>query len=440
MTAEAKPAAGPLAGTATSTPGAVTSTPGAVTSPPGAVTSTPGAAGPRVGLRVLDISNVIAGPFAAGMLGDFGAEVLKIELPGIGDALRALPPHKAGKPLIWKVTNRNKKAITLDLRKPEGCALFKRLLGRFDVLIENYRPGTLDKWGLDKGTLWGIAPQLTILRLTGFGQTGPYSSFPGFARLFEAYSGLTYITGERDGPPLHPGYPIGDPIAGVFGAFGVLAALVHRLKHPDSPGQEIDLSATEAMLRLLEVLPIEYDQLGQVHERIGNDNAYVAPANILPTGDGHWVTFTCATQSIFERFAELIGRPELLADPRFARNAARVQNRAEMNAIAAQWVAALPLAEVLTKLNAAGVSVAPIYSNRQIVEDQHFIERGAIVEVADADFGSVKMPGVVPRLSATPGAIGWSGPALGAHNDEVYGGWLGLAREEQDRLRGLGVI
>ena len=399
-----------------------------------------GPPGPLAGLRVLDISNVIAGPFAAGMLGDFGAEVLKIELPVSGDPLRALPPHKDGKPLIWKVTNRNKKAITLDLRKEEGSALFKRLVPRFDVLIENYRPGTLDKWGLSKETLWALAPKLTILRLTGFGQTGPYSSFPGFARLFEAYSGLTYITGEKNGPPLHPGYPIGDPIAGIFGAFSIVTALYHRARNPDSPGQEIDLSATEAMLRLLEVLPIEYEQLKQVHERVGNDNAYVAPANIFSTHDGHWVTFTCATQNIFDRFAALIGRPELLADPRFAKNAARVAHRTEIDAIAAAWVGARPLSEVLEKLNAAGVSAAPIYSNRQIVEDPHFIAREAVTSVPDADFGSVLMPGVVPRFSATPGAIRSTGPALGAHNGEVYGDWLGLSAAEQAGLRESGVI
>ena len=395
---------------------------------------------PLEGLRVLDISNVIAGPFAAGMLGDFGADVVKVELPGTGDPLRALPPHKEGKPLIWKVTNRNKRAITLDLRKAAGGALFLRLLPRFDVLIENYRPGTLDKWDLRKETLWSAQPKLTILRLTGFGQTGPYRNFPGFARLFEAYSGLTYITGERDGPPLHPGYPIGDPIAGVFGAFGVLTALYDRLKHPDSPGQEIDLSATEAMMKLMEVLPIEYEQLGIVHERIGNDNAYVAPANVFRTSDNHWVTFTCATPNIFERFAELIGKPELIADPRFAKNASRVANRGEMDAMAESWIGARPLTEVLEKLNAAGVSAAPIYSNAQIADDPHFRDRGALASVPDKDFGSVQMPAVVPRLSATPGAIRSTGPDLGAHNAQIYGEWLGLSEAEQGQLRGDGVI
>ena len=397
-------------------------------------------AAPLEGLRVLDISNVIAGPFAAGLLGDFGAEVLKVELPGSGDPLRALPPHKDGKPLIWKVTNRNKKGITLDLRKDEGRALFLRLLPRFDVLIENYRPGTLDRWGLAKEVLWAAHPRLTILRLTGFGQTGPYKNFPGFARLFEAYSGLTYVTGERDGPPLHPGYPIGDPIAGVFGAFGVLTALYDRLKHPDSPGQEIDLSATEAMMKLMEVLPIEHDQLGIVHERIGNDNAYVAPANVFRTADGHWVTFTCATPNIFERFAELLGRPDLLTDPRFAKNAARVMHRSEIDGLAAAWVGARPLPEVLEQLNAAGVSVAPVYSNAQVAADPHVIAREALASVPDEDFGRVKMPGIVPRLSATPGEIRSTGPSLGAHNEEIYGALLGLSGDEQARLKKDGVI
>ena len=398
------------------------------------------AGGPLAGVRVLDISNVIAGPFAAGMLGDFGADVLKVEVPGVGDACRAIPPHREGKPLIFKVTNRNKKAVTLDLRKPEGQALFKKLVPKFDVLVENYRPGTLDRWGLDKATLWALQPRLTILRLTGFGQTGPYRNFPGFARLFEAYSGFTYITGERDGPPLHPGYPIGDPIAGVFGAFGVVTALYHRALHPDSPGQEIDLSATEAMLKLLEVLPIEYEQTGTVHERIGNDNAYVAPANIFKTADGHWVTFTCATQNIFERFMRMIGREELIADPRLKGNAERVRHRAEMDGLAAAWVGAHPLAEVLDRLNEAGVSVAPVYTNEQIMKDPHFIARGALADVPDHDFGTVKMPGVVPRLSQTPGGIRSSGPAMGTHNEEIYGGLLGLSAAELAELKASGVI
>jgi len=401
--------------------------------------------GPLQGYKVLDISNVIAGPFAAALLGDFGADVLKVELPARadgkgGDPLRALPPHKDGKPLLWKAVNRNKRAVTLDLRKPQGHALFKRLLPRFDVLVENYRPGTLDRWGLDKAALWQAQPKLVILRVTGFGQTGPYAGYAGFARLFEAYSGLTYITRAPGEAPMHPGYPIGDPIGGVFGAFGVLAALLHRTKYPDAPGQEIDLSCTEAMLRLLEVLPIEYDQLGQVHEPIGNGNAYVAPGGMFRSADGAWLTFTAATQNVFERFCRLIGRDELIADPRYASNPLRMQHADALNAIVAEWIGARPCGEAIRELSAAGVSVAPVYSNRDIAEDAHFVFRKSITRVNDADFGSVAVPCVVPRLSATPGEARSAGPAAGAHNAEVYGGWLGLSDAERAALERDGVI
>ena len=396
--------------------------------------------GPLESLKVLDISNVIAGPFAAALLGDFGADVLKVELPGGGDALRGMPPHKNGKPLLWKAVNRNKRAVTLDLRKPEGQALFRRLLPRFDVLVENYRPGTLDRWGLDKSALWDLQPKLVILRVTGFGQTGPYSGYAGFARLFEAYSGLTYITRAPGDPPMHPGYPIGDPVGGVFGAFGVLAALLHRAKHPQAPGQEIDLACTEAVMRLLEVLPIEYDQLGQVHEPIGNGNAYVSPGGVFRAADGEWVSFTAATQNVFERFCRLIGRADLIADPKYASNPLRMKHAHELNAIVAGWIGARPYREAIRELSEAGVSVAPIYSNRDISEDPHFRARESVTRVADADFGSVAVPCVVPRLSATPGEARTAGPTQGAHNAEVYGGWLGLSAAEQAALQRDGVI
>ncbi|MGQ0654397.1 MAG: CaiB/BaiF CoA transferase family protein [Betaproteobacteria bacterium] len=338
--------------------------------------------GPLAGLRVLDISNVIAGPFAAALLGDFGAEVLKVELPAGkdgkgGDALRSLPPHKDGKPLLWKATNRNKKAVTLDLRKPEGQALFRRLLPRFDVLVENYRPGTLDAWGLDKDALFRLQPKLVILRVTGFGQTGPYRSYAGFARLFEAYSGLTYITRAAGEPPMHPGYPIGDPISGVFGAFGVPVALLHRARHPEAPGQEIDLACTEAVLRLLEVLPIEYDQLGQVHEPVGNGSPYIAPGGMFRAADGEWLTFAAATQNVFERFCALIGRKDLAADPRFRTNPERMRHAGELNAIVAEWIGARAWRDAVRELSQAGVAVAPVYSNRDIAEDPHFRARRA---------------------------------------------------------------
>jgi len=396
--------------------------------------------GPLEGLRVLDISNVIAGPFAAALLGDFGADVLKVELPGGGDPLRALPPHKDGKPLLWKAVNRNKRAATLDLRKPEGQALFRKLLPRFDVLVENYRPGTLDRWNLGKEVLWQAQPKLVILRVTGFGQTGPYCGYAGFARLFEAYSGLAYITRAPGEPPVHPGYPIGDPISGVFGAFGILAALMHRAKNPDAPGQEIDLSCTEAMMRLLEVLPIEYDQLGLVHEPVGSGNAYVSPSGMFRAGDGAWISFTAATQNVFQRLCRLIGREDLLADPRYASNQQRMQHQPELNAIVAAWIGARPARDVVRELSEAGVAVAPVYSNKDIAADPQVLARESITRIADADFGSVAVPCVVPRLSATPGEARTAGPAPGAHNAEVYGGWLGLSEAEQAALARNGVI
>lgn len=396
--------------------------------------------GPLDGLKVLDISNVIAGPFAAALLGDFGADVLKVELPGGGDPLRALPPHKDGKPLLWKAVNRNKRAVTLDLRKAEGQALLMRLLPRFDVLIENYRPGTLDRWGLDKAALWAAQPSLVILRVTGFGQSGPYAGYAGFARLFEAYAGLTYITRAPGEPPVHPGYPIGDPISGVFGAFGILAALLHRAKHPDAPGQEIDLSCTEAMMRLLEVLPIEFDQLGLVHEPVGAGNAYVSPSGMFRAADGAWISFTAATQNVFQRLCRLIGREDLLADPRYASNQQRMQHQPELNAIVAAWIGARSARDVLRELSDAGVAVAPVYSNRDIAQDAQVAFRESITRVSDADFGSVAVPCVVPRLSATPGEARSAGPAAGAHNAEVYGGWLGLSDAERATLERSGVI
>ncbi|MCG6953669.1 MAG: CoA transferase [Betaproteobacteria bacterium] len=398
--------------------------------------------GPLAGLRVIELSTVIAGPFAASLLADFGADVIKISLPASAgeDPLRTMPPHKDGKPLIWKVTNRNKRSVTLDLRKPAGRDLFLRLLGSAAVLIENFRPGTLDRWGLDKKTLWDAQPGLTILRVTGFGQNGPYRNHPGFARLFEAYGGLTYITGEADGPPLHPGYPIGDPIGGAFGALGVVAALYHRALHPDAPGQEIDLSLTEAMLKILEVLAIKADQIGETHERIGNENAFVAPAGVFRAADGHWVTVTCASQSIFERFCTLLGRPEMIRDARFANNAVRMEHRHELNAILGGWVAERRVKDVVATLMEAGVSAAPVYDARQILEDPHFTARAAVTSVEDRDFGAVKMPGLVPRFSHTPGEIRSSGPEPGAHNDEVYRDLLGLSPDELEQLRAEGVV
>ena len=297
----------------------------------------------------------------------------------------------------------------------------------------------MDRWGLDREVLLAAQPKLVILRTTGFGQTGPYKSKPGFARVFEAMSGFTNICGHPDGPPQHSGFPLGDSFAGLFGALGIMAALYHRMKNPDSPGQEIDLSATETMFRVVDFLAVEYDQLGVVRERIGNLNAYVAPSNVYPTRDGKWLSLVCAAQSIFERLARSIGREDLLANPLFADNAMRVKNRPAIDAIVSDWIAARDQHELLAHFTRDEITCSPIYNIADVMADPHFIEREMVTTVQDAKLGPVKMHNVVPRFSATPGAIHSSGPELGEHNSEVYGE-LGLGRAELEALKEKRVI
>jgi crotonobetainyl-CoA:carnitine CoA-transferase CaiB-like acyl-CoA transferase len=390
--------------------------------------------GPLQGLKVLDVATIIAAPLAATLLADYGADVLKIEMPGQGDGVRSFPPFKDGKPLWWKTANRNKKFATLDLRTPDGLALLKQMLPRFDVLIENFRPGTLDRWGLSKEVLWSIQPRLVILRATAFGQDGPYNSRPGFARIFEAMGGLTYITGETDGEPTHPGYPIGDSIGGLFGAVGVLAALWKRARDPSAPGEEIDLALTEATFRLLDVLPIEFDQLGFVRGRIGNANGYSAPAAVFGTKDNRWVTLAGSTNTLYAANCRAIGRPDLIEDPRFTSNDLRVKHARELNEIFAAWCAAHTLDEVLAVFAAAQGTIAPIYSIEQIAADPQARARDMITRVPDADFGSVAMANIVPRFSVDPAQMRNAAGEVGQDNREVYQGWLGLSEEQVAQL------
>jgi len=397
------------------------------------------AQGPLAGLRILDISTVIAGPFASTLLADLGADVLKVEMPVTGDALRRLAPHKQGVPLWWKVTNRNKKGVTLDLRQPEGKALLGRLVAGYDVLVENFRTGTLDEWGITRDWLQGINPRLTILRVTGFGQTGPYRSKPGFARVFEAMSGFTRMCGEEGGTPLHLGYPISDPIGGLFGAIGILAELYRLKNEPAARGQEIDCSVTEAMLRTLEFLAIEHDQNGAIRTATGNRSQYAAPGNVYATADGKWASIAASTQSIFERFCAALGLEHLLTDPRFIDNPSRVRNWQAIDAIVAEAIGRLTLEELRSRLHAHEVGFSPIYDASDIFADPHFIARQAIVTVADDELGDIRMQCVVPRFSETAVAVRSAGPSLGQHNDEAYGA-LGLSPEEIERLRAAGII
>ena len=396
-------------------------------------------AGPLAGLRILDISTVVAGPFAAGLLGDYGAEIVKVEMPGIGDSLRALAPHKDGVPLWWKVTNRNKKGVTLDLRLPEGRDLFARLVADADVLVENFRPGTLDGWGITRTWLQGINPRLTILRVTGFGQDGPYAERPGFARIFEAMSGFTQICGEEDGRPLHLGYPISDAVAGLFGAVGILAVLHDLARNPGRRGQEIDCSATEAMLRTLEFLAIEYDQLGTVRTRSGNRSQYAAPGNVYRTADDKWASIAASTQSIFARLCAALDLRRLLEDQRFATNPARVKNYRELDGIVGAAIGKLTLSELREAFTRHEVGFSPIYDIADVFDDPQFKAREAIVSVPDSELGSLRMQGVVPRFSETPGRVRTAGPAIGQHNEEIYGG-LGVSAAEIAALRDRKVI
>ena len=376
--------------------------------------------GPLSGLTVVDISSVIAGPFSAALLADFGADVVKIEMPGVGDALRALAPHKDGVPLWWKVTNRNKRGVTLDLHMAEGREALGRLIERADVLIENFRPGTLDRWGMDKTWLYEKNPKLTILRLTGFGQTGPKRDEPGFARVFEAMSGFTHLCGEADRDPVHLGYPISDPVGGLFGAIGILAALYKLKSDPDSAGQEIDCSITEAMLRVLEFSVIEYDQLGAVRGRSGNTSQYAAPGNIYRTSDNRYASIAASTQSIFVRLCSALGLEHLPADERFETNPQRVAHRAELDVIIGNAIGAVTLAELRCRLSECEVGFSPISDIADVFADAHLVAREAIIHVEDAELGQVRMQNVVPRFSANPCHVRSAGPALGAHNDEVW--------------------
>ncbi|MGE0312257.1 MAG: CaiB/BaiF CoA transferase family protein [Lautropia sp.] len=373
-------------------------------------------------MRILDMATVLAAPFAATLCADLGADVIKLELPDGSDAMRALSPVKDGVALYWKVTNRGKRGITLDVRQPEGRALFLHLLRDIDVLVENFRPGTMDRWGLDAATLFGVNPRLVVLRLTGFGQTGPARARPGFARIFEAMSGFTHLNGQPDGPPLHMNFPVGDAVAGVFGAFAIAAEMVRMRSDPRASGAEIDLSATEAMLRMLDPLAVEYEQLGQVRTRNGNLASYTAPSNMYASADGRWFSLVASSETIYRRMCDAIGMPQLATDPRFASNPLRVKHVAALDATLAAWFGARPYAEIAATLDAAQVPFQPTQTIEDVLRDPHFAAREAIVRLPDPDLGSIPAPCIVPRVVGRAMPIPRSGPAVGEHNDAVWGG------------------
>ncbi|MFE2321340.1 CaiB/BaiF CoA transferase family protein [Streptomyces sp. NPDC059441] len=393
--------------------------------------------GPLSGLRVLDLATLFAGPLAATMLGDFGAEVVKVEHPAKPDPSRGHGPSKDGIGLWWKLLGRNKRTITLDLSRPGGRATLLRLAATADVIIENFRPGTLEKWDLGWEELSAANPRLVLARVTAFGQFGPYAHRPGFGTLAEAMSGFAAITGEPDSPPTLPPFGLADSIAGLATAYAVLAAL--RARDTSDRGQMIDMAIIEPILTVLGPQPLWYDQLGHVQPRTGNRSANNAPRNTYRTADGSWVAVSTSAQSIAERLMRLVGRPELIEEPWFATGADRARHADVLDEAVGTWIARHSRAEVLDAFEKAEAAVAPIQDVRDVMEDPQYAALDTLTTVADPELGPLRMQNVLFRLSATPGAIRWAGRPHGADTNAVLTE-LGLSDTEITTLRSEGAL
>jgi len=390
------------------------------------------------GIRILDVSTLFAGPLAATILSDFGADVIKVEHPR-GDPVRHHGYTKDGVPLWWKMLSRNKRTVTLSLSTIEGQDILCRLVEEADVLIENFRPGTLERWNLGPDRLQAINPKLIIARVTGFGQFGPYSGRPGFGTLAESMSGFAEITGDPDGPPTLPPFGLADGITAQTTANAILMALYHRDVHGGS-GQVLDLAIIEPILTILGPQPIVYDQLGIIQTRTGNRSVNNAPRNTYRTADGKWVAISTSTQSIAERVMHLVGHPEVIDEPWFASGAKRAKHADELDGYVAAWIGDREIDDVIIAFEEAHAAVAPIYDISQIMEDPQFRALGSIVSLDDPDLGTVRMQNVMFRMSDTPGEIRWAGRGLGEDNREVFGNELGMSQKELDELREKGVM
>ena len=395
--------------------------------------------GPLKGLRVIDAGTMIAGPLAATQLADFGAEVIKVELPGIGDSMRHWTPMKEGRSLWWKVIARNKRLITLTLSKPRGQELFRELVRSADIVIENYRPGTFERWGLGYDALAKINPRLVMVRVSGFGQTGPYAKRGGYGTIAEAFSGIPSFTGFPDRPPTLPGFPMADSVAATFAAMSAMFAIYNR-DHGSGRGQEIDVSLYEPLFRLVEAQVIGFDQLGIVKKRQGNRLAEDSPRNTYQTSDGRWIGISASSQRTFERLAMAIGMPNLIDDPRFVDNNSRCTHDVALDEIIAKWFKERTCNEVMAIFDKADVVAGPVLDIADIVNDPHYQARENIVPVPDDDFGQVRMQGVVPKFRETPGAVRHAGRALGADNRAIFVDELGISEGEFASLQAEGVI
>ncbi len=393
--------------------------------------------GPLAGVRVIELGSLIAGPFCAKTLADFGAEVIKIEPPGEGDALRRWRRMRNGVSLWWEVQSRNKRSVTADLRRPEGQEIVRALAARSDIVIENFRPGALEKWNLGWEQLSVANPKLVMVRVSGYGQSGPYRDRPGFAAIAEAFGGLRYVTGFPDRPPVRPNLSIGDTLASLHGVIGALLALYH-IKNGGG-GQVIDVALYESVFNVMESLLPEYDAQGYVRERSGSALPGIAPSNLYPCRDGSYVLIAGNADSLYRRLMTAIGREDLRDDPALARNDGRAAQMERIDAAIAAWTSQRNLAEVLAAMAAAEVPAGRIYSAADIAADPHYAARGMIQSVVAGDGEALKVPGIAPKLSATPGEIRSAAPKLGEHTDEVLRE-LGYEEARIGELRGKGVI
>ncbi len=385
------------------------------------------------GVKVLDLSNLIAGPGISTIMADFGAEVIKVEHPKIGDYVRNWGQKKNGVPLAWKYYGRGKRLLSVDLGKSEGQAIIRSLAATADILIESYRPGKMEEWNLGYETLAADNPGLIMIRITGFGQTGPYKNRPGFGTLAEAISGFAHITGQKDGPPTLPSFALGDGITSLVGTYSVMMALYHRDVHGKT-GQVIDLSIYESMFPVIGPQAIEYDQLGKVQGRNGNRSTRGVPRNAYETSDHKWVAISASASDMAFRLFKAIGRQDMVDNPRYADQAKRLENGDEVDGIVADWIRSRPLTEVLTQFEAFKVPAAPVYDISQIMEDPQYLARETIIELEDDDFGTVKMANIPPRFSKTPGLIRHPGRAAIGYDTADILREMGMSETEIEKL------
>ena len=394
---------------------------------------------PLSDIRVLEMGQLLAGPFCGQLLGDFGADVIKVEDPGRGDPMRQWGREKPhGKSLWWPVVARNKKSITIDLRTPEGQSLVRDLLVECDVLLENFRPGTLEKWGLSPAVLAEINPRLIVTRVSGYGQTGPYATRAGFGSIGEAMGGIRHVTGDPDRRPARTGISLGDSLAAVFATIGTLVAIHSRER--TCKGQVVDTAIYEAVLALMESLIPEWELAGYQRERTGSVLPNVSPSNVFPSADDDEVLIAANQDSVFARLAAAMNQPELATDSRYATHDARGRNMEELDELIGRWSATIPADDLLELLNSAGVPAGRIYKAKDMLVDPHFLSRNAVIWVKDALLGEVPMQNVVPKLSGTPGRVATTGPELGEHTDSVLEKVLGLSAENILTLRIQGTI